>query len=145
MDIWMIWVGAGLVCMIIEIFTPGFLFMSFGVGAIMTGVFSLIVSDLAFQILVFAVVTFFVFINLRKFSKKIISTSAEETNIFALKGKTGIVTKTIPQEERGYVKIGGEEWSAVSKNREEITENTRIIVESFEGNKLIVAEKREEE
>ena len=34
MEVWMIWVAAGLVCMIIEIFTPGFLFMSFGVGAI---------------------------------------------------------------------------------------------------------------
>lgn len=145
MDSWMIWVGVGLICMIIEIFTPGFLFMSFGVGAIMTGVFSLIVPDLVFQILVFAMVTFFVFINLRKFSKKIISTSTEETNIFALKGKTGIVTKTIPKEERGYVKVGGEEWSAISKNKEKITENTRIIVESFEGNKLIVIEKREGE
>ena len=95
--------------------------------------------------MIFALITFVGFINLRKFSKKIISTATEDTNIFALKGKTGVVTKHIPAGERGYVKIGGEEWSAVSKENEEIPEDTRIIVKSFEGNKLIVSTKIEEE
>ena len=135
---WMIWVAIGIICMIIEIFTPGFLFMSFGIGAILTGLTSLLINGIGFQILIFAVITFIVFLNLRKFSKKLISQPTEETNIFALKDKEGLVTKEIPDDGRGYVKIGGEEWSAVSKDGKRITEGTKIRVSSFEGNKLIV-------
>ena len=135
---WMIWVGIGIICMIIEIFTPGFLFMSFGIGAILTGLASLLINGIGFQILIFAVITFIVFLNLRKFSKKLISQTTEETNIFALKDKEGLVIKEIPDDGRGYVKIGGEEWSAVSKDGKRITEGTKIRVSSFEGNKLIV-------
>jgi membrane protein implicated in regulation of membrane protease activity len=134
----MIWVGIGIICMIIEIFTPGFLFMSFGIGAILTGLASLLINGIGFQILIFAVITFIVFLNLRKFSKKLISQTTEETNIFALKDKEGLVIKEIPDDGRGYVKIGGEEWSAVSKDGKRITEGTKIRVSSFEGNKLIV-------
>ena len=135
---WMIWVGIGIICMIIEIFTPGFLFMSFGIGAILTGLASLLINGIGFQILIFAVITFIVFLNLRKFSKKLISQTTEETNIFALRDKEGLVTKEIPDDGRGYVKIGGEEWSAISKDGKRITEGTKIRVSSFEGNKLIV-------
>jgi membrane protein implicated in regulation of membrane protease activity len=130
--------------MIIEIFTPGFLFMSFGIGAILTGLASLLINGIGFQILIFAVITFIVFLNLRKFSKKLISQTTEETNIFALKDKEGLVTKEIPDDGRGYVKIGGEEWSAVSKDGKRITEGTKIKVSSFEGNKLIVSIFKEE-
>ncbi len=135
---WMIWVGIGIICMIIEIFTPGFLFMSFGIGAILTGLASLLINGIGFQILIFAVITFIVFLNLRKFSKKLISQTTEETNIFALRDKEGLVTKEIPDDGRGYVKIGGEEWSAISKDGKRITEATKIRVSSFEGKKLIV-------
>ncbi|MBN1327350.1 MAG: NfeD family protein [Candidatus Cloacimonetes bacterium] len=139
MDGWMIWVGAGLLCMIIEIFTPGFLFMSFGIGAILTGMFSIFITDVTFQILLFAVITFIVFINLRRFSKRLIS-SVKETNVFALVGKTGIVTKEIQENGRGYVKVGGEDWSAISDSNKTINEGTRIKVINIDGNKLMVSE-----
>ena len=139
MDIWMIWVAAGIVCMIIEIFTPGFFFMSIGISAILTGILSIFIPNLiSVQVGIFVVITFLLFLNLRKFSKKLISEKTEETNIFALKGKVGFVTKAIPADGRGYVKIGGEEWSAVEKNGEEIAEGEKITVVATEGNKLIV-------
>ncbi len=144
MEPWMVWVTIGVICMIIEIFTPGFLFMSFGIGAIITGLFSLIpFIKLPFQILVFAIVTFLVFISMRKFSKKLISETSQETNIFALKGKTGIVTKEIPVDGRGYVKIEGEEWSAVSQNNTQIKKGEKVLIETVEGNKIIVSIKKE--
>jgi len=145
MEAWMVWVAIGVICMIIEIFTPGFLFMSFGIGAIITGLFSLIpFIKLPFQILVFAIVTFLVFISMRKFSKKLISETSQETNIFALKGKTGIVTKEIPVDGRGYVKIEGEEWSAVSLDNSLIKKGEKVLIEKVEGNKVIVSPKKEE-
>ena len=53
-------------------------------------------------------------------------------------GKTGKVTQQIPTNEKGYVKIGGEEWSAVSKDNNEIKKDARIVVNDIEGNKVIV-------
>jgi len=135
---WVIWVALGIICVIIEIFTPGFLFLSFGIGAILTGLIALIIPSITFQILAFAVITLIVFILSRKFSKKFISSNYEETNVKALIGKTGKVTEKIPANEKGYVKIGGEEWVAVSKDKTEITKDTLIIVNDIDGNKVIV-------
>ena len=108
-DPWIIWVAIGIICIIIEIFTPGFLFLSFGIGAIITGLLALIIPSIAFQVLAFAIITLIVFLLSRKFSKKLISNNYEETNVKALVGKTGKVTQQIPTNEKGYVKIGGEE------------------------------------
>ena len=137
-DPWIIWVVIGIICVIIEIFTPGFLFLSFGVGAILTGLSARIVQSLTFQILIFAIITFIIFILSRKFSKKLISANYEDTNVKALIGKTGKVTQKIPANEKGYVKIGGEEWVAVSKDSMEIKKDVRITVNNIEGNKVIV-------
>ncbi|MBN1948250.1 MAG: NfeD family protein [Candidatus Cloacimonetes bacterium] len=145
MEPWMIWIAIGVVCMIIEIFTPGFFFMSIGIGAILTGLISLILTGTVWQILTFALVTFIVFISTRKLSRKLISQNSQETNIFALKGKTGIVTREIPNDGRGYVKIGGEEWSAMSENGEGIEVGAKILVVGLEGNKLIVRFSQKEE
>ncbi len=144
MEPWMIWVGSGVICMIIEIFTPGFLFMSFGIGAILTGLISILVRGTAIQILIFAVITFILFLFLRKFSKKLISESSEETNIFALIGKTGMVVKEIPEDGKGYVRIGSEEWSAIAENGKKIEDGQKILINSVEGNKLIVKIKESE-
>ena len=130
-DPWIVWVAIGIICIIIEIFTPGFLFLSFGVGAILTGLAALIIPSIAFQILTFAVITLVVFLLSRKFSKKLISADYEETNVKALVGKTGKVTQQIPTNEKGYVKIGGEEWAAVSKDNKEIAKDARVTVDDI--------------
>jgi membrane protein implicated in regulation of membrane protease activity len=137
MEGWMIWIACGVVCMIVEIFTPGFFFMSFGVGAILTGLFSILIPNLAAQILFFAVVTLLVFINLRKFSSKLI-THTEKTNVDALIGRKGIITKEIPANGKGYIKIGGEEWPAIAIDSKQIIKNKNAIVEKIDGNKMIV-------
>jgi membrane protein implicated in regulation of membrane protease activity len=138
---WMIWVGIGIICVIIEIFTPGFLFMSFGVGAIITGLLVWMTNvSVPVQILIFAVITFVVFLLTRKLSKKLISAESEPTNVDALKGKQGSVVKEIPVDGRGYVKVGGEEWSAISQNNLKIKIGKKVTVQKIEGNKLIVLE-----
>lgn len=137
-DPWIIWVAIGIICIIIEIFTPGFLFLSFGVGAILTGLAALIIPSIVFQILTFAIITFIVFLLSRKFSKKLISADYEETNVKALVGKIGKVTQKIPANEKGYVKIGGEEWAAVAKDNGEIAKDVQVTINDIEGNKVIV-------
>ena len=140
MELWMIWISLGLICLIIEIFTPGFLFMSFGIAAIIAGLFSLIITPVYWQVIIFIISVFFLFLNLRKLSKRLYSVADKPTNVSALIGKTGYVTKKISEDSRGYVKIGGEEWPALQENQAEIAEKTKIVVKKVDGNKLIVEE-----
>ncbi|MFC1898511.1 NfeD family protein [Candidatus Cloacimonadota bacterium] len=146
MEAWMIWVGIGIICIIIEIFTPGFLFMSFGVGAIITGVLVWITNmSLPLQIFIFAVITFVVFLLTRKLSKKLISAESEPTNVDALKGKQGMVVDEIPVDGRGHVKVGGEEWSAVSGDNKKIKVGKKVTIQKIDGNKLIVVDADKQE
>ena len=138
MELWMIWIGLGLICLIIEIFTPGFLFLSFGISAIIAGLFSLIITPVYWQIIIFIVSVFILFINLSKLSKRLYSKVDKPTNVAALIGKSGYVTEKIGENSRGYVKIGGEEWPAVEQAQQELAEKTKIVVKEVDGNKLIV-------
>ena len=145
MEAWMVWVGIGVMCMIIEIFTPGFFFMSVGLGALVTGLISLLLPGTVWQILCFAVITFVMFIFTRKLSRKIMSKTSEETNIYALKGQSGKVVKEIPPDGRGYVKVEGEEWSAKSSDNTLIKKGSKVKILNVSGNKLLVKEVVEEE
>ena len=136
-DPWMIWITIGVICMIIEIFTPGFLFLSFGLGAIITGLITLTHIPLWAQLVVFIVISIILFLNLRKLSVKLTKETIP-TNVDALMGKKGFVTEQIPEAGKGYVKIGGETWSAISQDETMIEVNQKIVVKNIDGNKLIV-------
>jgi len=134
---WMIWIAIGVICMIIEIFTPGFLFLSFGLGAIITGLITLTHIHLWAQLVIFIVISIILFLNLRKLSLKLTKETIP-TNVDALMGKKGFVTEQIPEGGKGYVKIGGEIWSAISQDETMIEVNQKILVKNIDGNKLIV-------
>jgi len=141
MDAWMIWILIGIVFMIAEIFDPAFFFISLGVGALLTGLIML--SGFAkgmiwLQIITFAIISFIAFLFTRKIAKRFYKGAEVDTNVFALKGKSGHLTKAIPADGRGHVKIEGEEWSAISSNGMEIEAGAKVTVIGIDGNKLIV-------
>jgi membrane protein implicated in regulation of membrane protease activity len=138
MSAWQIWMIIGIICIIIEIFDPAFFFLSLGAAAIITGLISLAVKSTALQIIIFAVLSFLAFLSMRKLGKKILSVTSRDTNVYALKGKTGIVKKAIPEHGKGYVKVGGEEWSAIEKDNKALELDTKVKVIDIDGNKLIV-------
>lgn len=135
---WQIWMIIGILCVVIEIFDPAFFFLSLGAAAIITGLLSFIIGNTALQITIFAVLSFIAFLLMRKLGKKILTNAGSETNVYALKGKIGRVIKEIPANGKGYVKVGGEEWSAVEKNNLPLAEDINVLIVDIEGNKLIV-------
>ncbi|HQQ68070.1 MAG TPA: NfeD family protein [Candidatus Cloacimonadota bacterium] len=138
---WHVWIIIGIAFVIIEIFDPAFFFISLGIGAIATGLLALlpvIDRSIPVQILLFAIVSFISFLFMRKLGKKVLANPGADTNVYALKGKTGHVTQAIKDDGRGYVKVGGEEWVAVSENGESIAEQAKVVITGIEGNKLIV-------
>jgi membrane protein implicated in regulation of membrane protease activity len=140
---WAIWLIIGIIAVIIEIFDPAFFFLALGVGAIVTSLLSLtpLIRDSLFgQLIIFAVLSFVTFLLMKKLGKKVLADSGEETNVYALKGKTGVVTQKIYSQARGRVKIGGEEWSAICEDDSELEVDSRVVVLGIDGNKLIVKE-----
>ena len=138
---WQIWMILGIGFIIIEIFDPAFFFISLGIGAIITSLLSMIPilgNSVPLQILIFAVLSFISFLFMRKLGKKVLSKPGGNTNVYALKGQNGFVTKEIPAEGKGYVKIGGEEWSAIEIDNKAVELGAKVIVEGIEGNKVIV-------
>ncbi len=138
---WHIWMIIGIIFIIIEIFDPAFFFIAFGIAAILTGLLSLIGrfgEQVVFQILAFAILSFISFLLMRKLGKKVLAHPGGETNVFALKGQTGVVIKAIPTEGKGYVKVGSEEWTAVEETGKAIAQDAKVIVVGIEGNKIIV-------
>jgi len=131
----------GIGCIIIEIFDPAFFFVSLGIGAIVTGICSMVplVGDsIPLQIMLFAIFSFISFLFMRKLGKKVLKNTTNETNVYALKGKTGFITKEIPAEGKGYVKMGGEEWPALEESQLLVELGSKVEVVGIDGNKLIV-------
>jgi len=138
---WHVWMILGIIFIIIEIFDPAFFFVSLGIGAIVTGLLALlpfIQNSIVLQIVLFAIFSFIAFLFTRKLSKKVLAHPGEETNVFALKGKIGSVTKAIESDARGYVKVGGEEWVAISEDNSPIDVGEKVLISGIDGNKLIV-------
>jgi len=137
---WHLWLAAGLLFLIIEIVTPGFLFLSFGIGAILTGLLSRIFPGLPAQLVIFSITTLISFLMMKRFESFMLKNEEQPlSNVDALVNKTGIVTRIIEPQTKGYVKIGGEEWSAISENSGDIIpEGTTVKILRVEGNKVIV-------
>lgn len=138
---WHVWMMIGIGCIIIEIFDPAFFFVSLGIGAIVTGICSmlpLVGDSIPLQIMLFAIFSFISFLFMRKLGKKVLKNTTNETNVYALKGKTGFITKEIPAEGKGYVKMGGEEWPAIEETQLLVELGSKVEVVGIDGNKLIV-------
>lgn len=138
---WHVWMILGIIFIIIEIFDPAFFFVALGIGAIATGLLALIPfmqNNILVQIVLFAVLSFIAFLSMRKLGKKILAHPGEETNVFALKGKIATVTNAILADSRGHVKVGGEEWVAISEDNLAIDIGEQVIIIGVDGNKLIV-------
>lgn len=69
-DQWLVWVGAGIILVIIEVFAPGFVFLGFGVGALVVGAVlafgDSIISSLSVALLVFAACSLIAWFVMRK-------------------------------------------------------------------------------
>lgn len=137
-DPWLIWLIIGVLCLIIEIFDPVVFFVSFGIAGLVVSPLSTLGIPLWLQILIFGIISFVVFLFMRKVYEKLLKSNKIETNVYALVGKQGIVQSKIPQNERGEVKVGGEIWSAIAIDKSEINCGEKVEILSIDGNKLIV-------
>ena len=143
-----IWVLVAIAFGVAEAATLSLTMIWFTIGAFCALGVSYFTDSLAVQIAVFAIVSFvLLFIATKKLikmdrDKNDTHWASVDTNVDAVIGKKGFVTKKITPEESGIVKVKGEEWSAICVDSESTIEKGKeIVVESIEGVKLVVREK----
>jgi len=149
---WIVWFALATVCFAVEIVSPTYFFLSFGTGAIIAGIFSLITTSVPFQIIVFVIVVFLSYIWIRKIRHKFFITAIDTGGAIIygarkydgekLIEREGIVTKAISTKSRGYVKINNEEWPAILRSSDVKTAEVgeRVKVVTIKENRLIVGQ-----
>lgn len=131
------WFILFILCVLLELSSPGFFFfLALACGAAVAGLISLLGlgSSIEFAFfIVSSIASCFLLIRYVRKSKD----TLHSTNVYALVGKQGVVTETIAPCHKGWVKIEGELWAALSKDE---TVHAGMVVEvlSTSGSHVIV-------
>lgn len=136
---WLIWLSAGIILAILEVFTPGFFIVGIGVSLVITAIPAALGLPFWVQLLVCGVMILIFFLLVRPLVMKIPHSDSKKTGTAALMGEEGIVVETITRIEGGRVKVGGEVWKA--KSDETIEKDSLVIVTGVEGVTLNVRRK----
>jgi membrane protein implicated in regulation of membrane protease activity len=127
MEYWQILLIAGIIFIIIEIFTPAIFFLNFALAALLTAVISLLSNDLnlLIPVFVFSSIVFILFLRpfLIKSKTEVQQTGLEGKYI----GKTAKVTDVITSSS-GAISIYNERWEARSNNGEEIPVGVEVKI-----------------
>ncbi|HEY6805945.1 MAG TPA: NfeD family protein [Pyrinomonadaceae bacterium] len=143
--LWIFWVILGLVLIVAEVFTSGFVLLWFGIGAFAAALLGIVgVDSLALQFLVFAIVSIAltaasrtIFVNYFSREK---SGQSLKSGVDALPGKIGtVVSSSRGALQEGAVKVYGSTWTAYPAPGEPPLEaGERVCVESIEGASIYV-------
>lgn len=133
-----VWLIIGLIFLLSELSTPGlFLFIAFALSAAVTSTFSFLGYSFMLQCIVFILGFGFFFLVLRSFVK---SKDIKKiyTNVDALRGKNGVVIKSIINNGTGLVKVDGEIWTAQGLDGVGFEKDSVIKIVLVKGNRVIV-------
>ena len=146
MTMWLVWLGAGLLAVVLELLTASALVsIWFAVGACAAALVSLLDFSIGIQIAVFVIMSFLSMLIVRPVAARYLRGNVVRTNADRYIGEKGIVTKKITSNDWGEVKIQGTIWHAVSVEDEEIEEGSRVKVVAIEGAKLLVMKLQNED
>ena len=140
MHVYQLWLIFAVLMFIIEVFTPGFVAACVGIGAIFASITAIPEFGLIWQIIGFTIGLLLSFMVIRPLALKYLYKPAEHTatNVDALIGKQGIVLQEITRDKPGRVKVGGDDWMAVSTDEQRIPVQSMVEVLAVEGAKVIV-------
>ena len=144
MSEWQIWVVAAALLLVAEMFAPGFWLASVAVGCAAAALAALLPVGLLGQVLVFAASTVGSLFGLRPvLVRRFLHPRGMEvrTNVEALVGKTGVVTRRIDAVTRvGRVVVEGEDWrgALLEGGGSALEPGTRVIVVQVDGSTLVV-------
>lgn len=134
----LMWLVAGLVMLILEIFLGTFFLMWVGAGALLTALAALLFPQAAWvQWLVFAIISAVLLIVTRPFVRSIHARAVVPSNVDSLIGQQAVVLQEINnQANTGRVRIRSDEWRARSDRI--VAADCHVVVTGIEGTTLLV-------
>ncbi len=144
---WHLWLAVGIVLVIVEIFTAGFFALWFAIGAFAAALAAWAGLSNIWQVFILAAVSAALLVASRTIFQKFLYKDKEvRSNVDALVGKDAVVLEGIPDDlTTGRVRVGGENWSAVIKEKTPVVEKERVKVVAVKGNRLVVKKIKAEE
>ena len=142
---WILWTILGVLLIIAEIFTPGFVLLWFGVGALAAALAAFLGAGLAAQFLLFIAVSTALTALSRTIFINYFAGGREEEGGFksgaaGLPGQVGtVVTSSQGALNEGAVKVFGSVWTAYPAEGEDPLEaGDRVVVERLQGASIYV-------
>ena len=143
---WIVWTVIGVLLVIAEIFTSGFVLLWFGVGALAAAAAALLGAGLPLQFLVFIVATVALTAASRTIFVRYLTRGGDgeagdhRFGADALPGKVGtVVSSSRGALHEGAVKVFGSTWTAYPAEGEPPLEaGDRVVVESLRGASIYV-------
>ena len=139
------WIVLAVFFFLTEIFTAGFVLLCFGIGALGAALVAFLGAGLAWQIVVFIVVTIAAVVLARPFADRISRPGVQPIAGNRMIGKWGVVLQTVdPIEGTGMVRVESERWRAESKDNVQLEVGEVVKVVSVDGVRLQVQATDEE-
>ena len=127
---WLLLIG-GVVCVIVELAlgaVTGFDLTLIGGSLFAGGLVGLIAHSEKIGLLSAGILCFVYFALFRNWLKAKLLMKQQPTNVDAVVGRTGTVTRRIAPREAGLIKVGSEEWRAELDQAEEAVRETGAVV-----------------
>ncbi len=138
-EIWWVWMALAAIFLIGEIFTAGFFLIFLSVGAAAAGILALLDVSRVGQFIVFIVVSGILFVFGRRFADRVTEKQPPGIGADRFVDQEGIVLETIDNSNNtGSVRIGQDEWRAISETGELLQEGTHIKVTQIDGTRAMV-------
>jgi membrane protein implicated in regulation of membrane protease activity len=122
-----------------EIFTAGFFLIFLSVGAAAAGILALLDVSRVGQFIVFIVVSGILFVFGRRFADRVTEKQPPGIGANRFVDQEGMVLETIDNANNtGSVRIGQDEWRAISETGEILQEGIHIKVTQIDGTRAMV-------
>ncbi len=141
MPAWLIWLIAAGLLGVAEVFTLDLVLLMFGGAALATAAAALLGAPVFLQLVTFIVVSLGLLVLVRPVAARHLQQRgpAQIDGAQVYVGRTGVVTEPV-DENRGRIKIGGDEWSAVAQSAaENFVVGDRVRVMEIRGATAVVA------
>ena len=140
---WILWIVLGVILIIAEIFTFGFVLLCFGIGALAAALGSALGFGFTLQFLIFAIVSIALTAMSRTIFAKYFLPDDEDSikmGIDSLPGQIGTVTiESRGVLNEGAVKVFGSTWTAFPIDSETtLTEGEKVEVVRVQGSSIYV-------
>ena len=134
-----IWLLLGALSVVGEALTGTLLLIPFAIAAIITAMAVALGADSFWALIVFAAVSLFVLALVFRFGRRLaVEPAATHEGARRYIDARGVVLIRIPEQDAGRVRVGGEEWRALSHSGRPIEPDARVRVIEIRGNALVV-------